>query len=138
MTRIEDYCDWLKNVKGIDLTEQYNEYQTLLLTSTITINDILVKMSRIYDIKYTDIIKVPKGKQRISNDVAIAKGNLVKYVLENRIKGFNTSNVYLKLFGYRKDHSTAIHHKYNEYAGEDLKKYKQLCEYLNKNIILWT
>lgn len=138
MNQIEQWNSWLLESKGIDLSNEYEEYKTLIGKPKKTLEELLRYLAMIHIVNYEELSLIKPGKSRGSNNLVRARGHLVKYVTENGVLGFNLSNVYVKIFGVSKDHSTASHHKGQEFAGEELAKYKSLCNYIQNHEIDWS
>jgi len=60
-----------------------------------------------------------------------------KHVLSKNLFGITTSNVYQKIFGFPKDHSTAIYWRDQEFTLDDLRLYQSLHKFLDNKEIVW-
>jgi len=72
------------------------------------------------------------------------RGHIFKYVLLNQDKlalegySFTAKNVYVKLFGFHRDHSSALHYKNTvDFVAGELHIYNKMIEYINSYDIEW-
>lgn len=68
-----------------------------------------------------------------------AQNALVRYILENNIKGYTIKNIYKRLFGYRPTRSidtVDISHAKTKYVDDKL--YEQLCAFLEGKMVDWS
>ena len=134
MKEINDFSKWMLS-KGKSIEEDVKEYYKELENRNVTIDMLLNKLCEIHGVALHDLIST-KGVRKQNNIITRARGHLVKYALLNT-EHYTTTVVYAKLFGFDKDHSTAIHHRDAEHFGDELKKYKQLVEYIESHNVIW-
>lgn len=94
-----------------------------------------------------DLYEVPLHSRNmdpeISNSKKIfklfkAQGQIARYVMENRITGYNDINVYKKLFGLRPSRTNELKHIYNpELNIVDDDMYNKLCKFIDKLHVSW-
>lgn len=94
-----------------------------------------------------DLYEVPMHSRNIDpelsnskkiNKLFKAQGQIARYVIENRIKGYTDTNVYKKLFGIRPSRPCELVHIYYPLGGivdEDM--YTKLCKYIDSNHVSW-
>jgi hypothetical protein len=137
MTEISKFLQWLYEKKQINLKDTYEEY---LEENVIFLNDIFVFIEKELSLPQNSIKPLTplEGKKRGSNMASFGRGLLVKYILKRKINKFNLSNIYLKLFGFSRDHTAAIHYRDAEFINQDLQVEKKLHEFLDDKNIIWT
>lgn len=135
---LEKFNRWLIDNKNMNIQPQITEYLSKLEVPKVTIKEAVDYIAMLCIVKPQELYIAPKTiKERVSNKHALARGFLVKYVLSRNLAGITTVNVYQKIFGFPKDHSTAIHWKQQEFTLDDLRVYNLLCKYLDGKEIVW-
>lgn len=135
---LEDFNDWLTKNKDVDLKYYIDEYLYQYIRPSITIKDVVKYSAMLCIVKPEELYTAPKTiKERITNRHALARGFVVKYVLEKNVSSITTSNVFQKIFGFPKDHSTAIYWRDQDFKLDDLRIYKLLCKHLDGKDIIW-
>jgi hypothetical protein len=134
---LEDFNRWLIENKNVNILPHVQEYLNTYYKPTITINDIINYSAMISIVRPEELLIPPKKpRSRVSNNICFARGIIVKYLLLLGKYNLQTNNIYKKLFGFSKDHSTAIYWRDMEFTLDDKRKYDALCKYLhNKDII---
>ena len=135
---LEKFNRWLIDNKNMNIQPQITEYLSKLEVPKVTIKEAVDYIAMLCIVKPQELYIAPKTiKERISNKHALARGFLVKYVLCRNVFGVTTSNVYQKIFGFPKDHSTAIYWRDQEFTLDDLRIYQTLCKFLDNKEIVW-
>lgn len=139
MNEIEEWNKWLLTNKGINVQIYLNEYKLTKEKQKRTLKELLEFVSIITFIPYFELIRPPKhNKSRGgSNNISRSRGYIVKAILDNKIPGFSSTNVYKKVFNFNLDHSTALHHKNIEHMGEELILYNKIENYIKTYDIQW-
>lgn len=136
---MKNFIKWLKEKKGIILCDTYiDEYEKSLNIDVLSINDVLEHVAKIYNVTVLDLKMIREGRFRGNNQITLAKGMLVKCVLSNpKLKMFSTVNVYEKLFGQKKDHSTAFYWREYSPPVTEFKLYYDLTKWIDSHKINW-
>lgn len=135
MNDIEKFINYILVSKQLDLLPDYILYKKNF--KVITKEELFQNIAYIYNVNYYDFIKPLKPRERKSNLIVHVKGNLVKWILDNGIKGFTVSNIYRKLYDQQRHHSVAIHHRKKEFWGKELETYTELCKFLDEHEVIW-
>jgi len=135
---IEEWNKWLLREKGINVQVYYNQFLRDHNKNVKTKQEILEFVCQVTNLSMI-ILTTNKGKfsRGGSNHVARSRGYLVKAILEAYPGLFSLKKIYLKVFGFNKDHSTAIHHRDTELFGEELEMYNKILNYIKTYDIQW-
>ena len=94
-----------------------------------------------------DLYEVPMHSRNMDPEISTSKkvhklfkaqGQVARYVMENRIKGYTDTNVYKKLFGLRPSRPTELEHIYyplETIVEEDM--YDKLCKFIDSKHVSW-
>lgn len=94
-----------------------------------------------------DLYEIPLHIRNMNLEISISKrvhklfkaqGQIARYVIENRIKGYTDTNVYNKLFGFRPSRSVELEHIYyplETIVEEDM--YNKLCKFIDSKHVSW-
>jgi hypothetical protein len=135
---LEDFNRWLIENKNVNILPHVQEYLNNYYKPTITVMDIINYSAMLCIVRPEELLTPPKKpKSRVSNNICFARGIIVKYLLLLGKYDLRTNNIYKKIFGFPKDHSTAIHWRDMEFTLDDKRKYEALCKYLKNKEILW-
>ena len=135
---IEEWNEWLFKAKGVNVQMYYNEYLAEKKLQARTKREFFNFVCDLTSTTLHDLTFRQKTRSRGgSNKIPRVRGYIVKSVLLNRIEGFNTSNVYTKIFGFRLDHATAIHHRDVEHMGQEKQIYDAINNYIKTYTIIW-
>lgn len=135
---LEKFNKWLIDNENMNIQPQITEYLSKLEVPKVTIKEVVNYVAMLCIVKPEELYMPPKTlRERVSNKHALARGFLVKYILLKNLSNITTVNVYQKIFGFPKDHSTAIHWKQQEFTLDDLRVYNLLCKYLDGKEIVW-
>jgi hypothetical protein len=133
---IEEWNEWLRVNKNIDVNDLYNEY---ILETGKTVEDLLEFLATTTNTTVFDLKNGKNFRRRKSNYLVRCRGLLVKAILTLNIdKKINSKNIYSIVFGFYRDHSTALHFKNDYYVQPDEEKvYEQIENYLKTYKIEW-
>lgn len=137
---LNKFAEWLWKEKGLSVFEDIEEYNNLFEEKpTKTLEELLNFLCKIHNISYEELTtRIVNSKSRYgTNDVPRARGQLVRYVLNNNIPGFKVGNVYSKLFNIPYHHSNVYHYLRISYLNEELQQYNKLVNYIQLNNIQW-
>jgi hypothetical protein len=135
---LEKLNRWLIETKNMNIQPQIDEYLEKFKKPIISIREAVDYAAMLCIVKPQELYTSPKTiKERVSNRHALARGFIVKYVLSKNLFGITTSNVYQKIFGFPKDHSTAIYWRDQEFTLDDLRLYQSLHKFLDNKEIVW-
>ncbi len=136
MKDVERWNKWLLEQQNIDLTNLYNEY---LLEVGKTVDDLLEFVASITNTTVFDLKNGKNPRRRKSNYLVRCRGLLVKAVLTLSIyENISSKNVYVMLFGFHRDHSTALYFKNDYYVQKDEEEvYEKIENYLKTYKIEW-
>jgi len=136
---LENFNTFLIQEKGINVSPHLAEYLSKMQKTTITKQEVFNYISMLCIIKPEQLLIPPKSvKDRGgSNDIATARGLLIKYVIEHDIQGFNKSNVYEELFGFSMDRTSTYHWLNGLMKEKSERIYDILCTYLKNKDVLW-
>lgn len=139
MKEIEKWNKWLLDNKNINVQIYLSEYKLELKQQDKTLKEFLEFVSEVTRVSYTDLIRPPQWRKSRggSNNIPRARGYVVKAVLDNNIGKFSTNNIYTKIFGFKMDHSNAIHHRDIVHKGKELEMYSKIEEYIKTYNIKW-
>jgi hypothetical protein len=146
MKEVEEFVKWVFENKKIDLNLVFEEYTGNIEKNefeekeTIYLNKILDYICLLFIVSKQDLILYNKkegGKERGSNEAALARGMLVKYCLEYHKDEFDIRNVYQKLFGYKCDRTTAIYWKEYEPYGKYIHFWKSIVTFIESKNVIW-
>lgn len=138
MIKLEGFRNWLQEEKGIILCQSYTkEYEDYLIENKINKKELIEFVAQLYGVDVLDIMMAREGRKRGNNRITMAKGHLVKYVLSKPDLAFNLSDVYKKLFGYSKDHSTAFYWREYYIPPLEFKFYHELTKFIESHNIQW-
>ena len=94
-----------------------------------------------------DLYEVPLHSRNMDPEISKSKkilklfkaqGQVARYVMENRITGYNDINVYKKLFGLRPSRTNELKHIYTpELNIVDDDMYNKLCKFIDKLHVSW-
>ena len=129
---LKRFNDWHLKTKGVNLTDVIDEYLHDQKTKTIYLRDVLEYLGEISGFSYNKLINPKAGRY---NDLVRARGYLVKYAQINL--GFPCKSVYYKLFGFHRDHATALHHKNTTLYGAELAMYNKLVNFIETHNVIW-
>jgi len=129
---LKRFNDWHLKTKGVNLTNVIEEYLNTQEKKVIYLDEVLDKLSELSKFPKSKLLNPKAGRQ---NDLVRARGYLVKYV---QIKlGFTCKSVYHRLFGFHRDHTTALHHKNMTLYGQELIMYNKLVDYIESHKVIW-
>lgn len=138
MTELEKWNEWLLLNKQIDLSIHFEEYKKLYIKPKITLEELLRYLAMLHIVQYYDLVTQKYAKSRGgSNNVARARGHLIKYIAENNIENIPMKTMFLKVFGINRDHSVVSYWKEQQFIGSELSKYKTLCNFIENHEIEW-
>lgn len=138
---LNKFNQWRVDREGESLELEIKEYVSSLTKPKKTLYDLLFFTAVLHMVSVNEMLtKSPKNSKSRggSNNVSRARGWLVKAVIEKKIVGLNTRNVYQKLFGIPFHHSTAQHFMVMGFVGEELKLYNKIINYIETYDIDWT
>jgi hypothetical protein len=130
------YNQWLLEEKGVNICDAWAE-EYVVSRSCITKKDVIIELARIFGVHYIDLVTLRKPYKRGTNDIALAKGMLVKYILVHDIEEFHESTIYEQVFGTKKHRTTIIHHRDKDHVGEEGRKYLQLSNFIESHNVSW-
>ena len=129
---LKRFNDWHLKTKGVNLTDVIKEYLDSQEKTVIYLDEVLNKLSELSKFPKSKLLNPKAGRH---NDLVRARGYLVRYV---QIKlGFPCKSVYHRLFGFHRDHTTALHHKNITLYGQELIMYNKLVDYIESHKVIW-
>lgn len=105
-----------------------------------------VNISIVDVIKFAyDLFNIPENlrnkqltqRQRHNNDLSLAKGLIINYIIDKNIKGYNIKNIYQKLFNYTPHRTTVYKYLNRDFKNEIPNEYQEFINYIESNIVNW-
>jgi hypothetical protein len=130
--QLEVFNEWCQKEKKINLHVWIREYAQTNIPNIVYLDDVLTFLSNLTG---TTVSKLKNDKAGRDSTIVRARGYLVKYAQIQL--GFKSKSVYRQLFGFYRDHATALHYKNSEFFGEEKKIYDKLVTFIEDNKVIW-